>query len=565
MSDILRFKKANCKDCYKCIRNCELKAIEIKDHQAQIIDQECVLCGRCVQVCPQNAKEVRSDVGAVKALMQTGQKVVASVAPSYVAAYGTVSFEDFRQKLMALGFADAFEVAEAAYIVKKEYERLVRERSQPAIISTCCPTAVRIAEKHFPAAIPFLAPVLSPMQAHAKLIKERVPGCKVVFIGPCISKKEECERYPGMADYALTYDELGGWFEERHVDPTAPSEASSGEKYRSRFFPVVGGILKSMDKEPDFRYIEVAGLKNCVAAFEELLSGGLTNCFIEMSACKQSCVGGPLMGKYHAKPLQSNLLVNDVAFTPDAVDYDVEAGFSLQKRFDDEKLDIIPPSEEQIAQILRKMGKKTPEDELNCGTCGYSSCRQKAVAIYFGKADISMCLPYMKERAESLAGKVIGETPNAIITVDASMNIQLINAAACEIFGIGDPHDVMGSPVSRIMDEFEFVTAFANETPVTKQKTYLAEYQKYMDQTIVFDASNNIVICIMRDITGEEKERERLRKTKSEAVEITDKILEKQMRIVHEIASLLGETAAETQIALSELKKTVEIEEDNNL
>lgn len=223
------------------------------------------------------------------------------------------------------------------------------------------------------------------------------------------------------------------------------------------------------------------------------------------------------------------------------------------------------PTEKEIEAILRKLGKNSPADELNCGTCGYSTCREKAVAIYQGKADITMCLPYMKKRAESLSDKIIYNSPNAIITVDHTLQVQLANKAMLELLGISAEEEVVGHKIADLMDDFEFITAFSSGEHTKFRKAYLEKYDKYVEQVFTCDESNNMVICLMKDITQAEKSRQSLQKTKSEAVEITDQIIAKQMRIVHEIASLLGETAAETKVALTRLKNTVAAEEEEGL
>jgi len=220
------------------------------------------------------------------------------------------------------------------------------------------------------------------------------------------------------------------------------------------------------------------------------------------------------------------------------------------------------PTEEEIQDILRKLGKNSPADELNCGTCGYSTCRQKAIAIFQGKADITMCLPYMKKRAESLSDKIISNSPNASLAVDSALRIKLANRALADILGLPEDTVFTGRQVSDLMDDFEFITAFSSGEHTKARKTYLEQYDKYVEQVFISDESNNLVICLMKDITQAEKTRLSLQKTKSEAIEITDQIIAKQMRIVHEIASLLGETAAETKVALTQLKNTVAMEEE---
>jgi uncharacterized Fe-S cluster-containing protein len=215
------------------------------------------------------------------------------------------------------------------------------------------------------------------------------------------------------------------------------------------------------------------------------------------------------------------------------------------------------PSESEIREIMQKMGKNKPADELNCGSCGYDTCREKAIAIYRGKAEISMCLPYLKDRAETFSDTIIKNTPNGIFVLNENLEVQQINRAALRMMNISRESDVLGEPVVRILDPKIFMDVKRTGRGVSGMHVYLAEYDRYVDQTIVFDRETRILICIMRDVTDEETEREKKEEVNRQTVEIADKVVEKQMRIVQEIASLLGETAAETKIALTKLKESI--------
>ncbi len=556
---ILRLTKANCKNCYKCIRNCPIKAIEVVCDQAQIIEKDCVLCGRCVQVCPQNAKHVRNDIDSAKELIQKHKRVVASVAPSFIANYDVLGIEQLKQYLLKLGFADVAETAVGANIVKQEYERLVRERYSDVIISSCCSTVVKLIQKYHPTVIQHVAKVLSPMQAHGKLLKEQDPDTKVVFIGPCYSKKDEAKEYNGTIDCVLTFEELDEWLakEDIHITPANDIQQDTPNRYLSRFFPITGGILKTMEKTDDYMYLTVDSMSGCIKAIKDIENGLLKRCFIEMSACEGSCVNGPSITKQSNSILTSQVRVDEISYTKEKTDYDMTVGFNLAKHIPDKYVQIITPSSEEIDKILKKMGKKTKDDQLNCGFCGYPTCIDKASAVYYGKADITMCLPYMKQKAESFSDTIVNATPNAIITVDNNLNIMQMNFAAASLFNIVDFDNIKGTAVSNYLDEFDFVNVLTNERSINDQKIYLVEYDKVVEQSIVYNHDNNIMICIMRDVTERENEQDTLKKAKQNAADLTDKVIEKHMRVVQEIASLLGETTAETKIALTKLKNTV--------
>jgi len=553
---ILQFKKVNCKNCYKCVRYCPVKAIEIKNHCAQIIEDECILCGNCTVVCPQKAKEDISDIPLLAEVLRAGKIVIASIAPSF-AAYFNITYSDMKEALKKLKFADAYETAEGAYLVKTEYERLIAENPENTYISSCCSSVNTYIRKYRPEALPYLAPVLTPMQTHAKLLKERFPDAVIVFLGPCISKKAERLEPAYEVDFVITFDELKDCFSESGITLPYYDDAVSDTKYLSRMFPVSGGILATLKKEKEHRYISIDGFDCCAEAINDICTGTLKNCFIEMSMCEGSCIGGPSFRKSNYSQFTSELRIEDTSCVKKYTeDFNIKASLTLNAEFSNESIIHIPPTEAKIAGILRKMGKNSLEDELNCEMCGYASCREKAIAVYFGKAEISMCLPFMKERAESFSEKIIEITPNAILTVDMDLKVQQINHSACKIFGLL-PEDIVNQPVSRILDEFDFVNMITTETKQTKKYSFLVDYKVYVEQTFLYNKSNSIVICIMKDITQDRQKKNQMMQTRLQAAAMADDIADKQLRVVHEIAALLGETAAETKIAIHDLKETI--------
>ncbi|MBO5163535.1 MAG: 4Fe-4S binding protein [Ruminococcus sp.] len=554
MSDYLKLKKSNCKNCYKCIRHCPVKSIRFSGNQAHIIGDECILCGQCFVVCPQNAKEIVDDTEKVKVLMQDSP-VVVSLAPSFAANYNGVGIGAMTEALKQLGFHAVEETAIGATMVKTEYERMINEENRDVVISSCCHSVNLLIQKYFPTALPYLADVLSPMQAHCSDLKKRYPAAKTVFIGPCVSKKDEAGRYKGTVDAVLTFEELSAWLKAENIE--LKEVPDSEEKSRARFFPTTGGILKTMAcNNPKYTYMAVDGVENCIAALKEIESGNIKNCFIEMSACVGSCVGGPVMEKRHRSPIRD---YSAIARFAGKLDFDVDMPESEEIRRPFEMIDrnIRQPSESEIAAILRQMGKIKQSDELNCGSCGYNTCREKAIAIYQGKAEISMCLPFLKDKAESFSDNVVNNTPNGLIVLNESLEVQQINNAARKIMNIRYASDVLGEQVIRILDPAVFLEVLNGGKDVRDRRIYLAEYKKYVEQSVIYDKEYHLLICIMSDVTDEETEREKKENISRQTVEIADKVVDKQMRIVQEIASLLGETAAETKIALSKLKESI--------
>ncbi len=555
MSNCLTLKKSNCKNCYKCIRHCPVKAIRFSGNQAHIIDDECILCGQCFVVCPQNAKQIVDETEKVKVFIQSGDPVIVSLAPSFIANYDGAGINAMRKALKKMGFYDVEETAIGATIVKNEYERILSEEDRDIVISSCCHSVNLLIQKHFPSCLEYLADVMSPMQAHCIDIKKRVPGAKTVFVGPCVAKKDEAEHYKGIVDAVLTFEELTEWMKEEKIEIEA--ELDYNEYSRARFFPTTGGVLKTMNENSEYTYVSIDGVENCMAVLRDIEKGKIHKCFIEMSSCTGSCVAGPVIEKYHHDSSIKDYL--EVASYAGKKDFDVlqPKPSELKKfiSFIERKLPM--PSEIEIGSALRQMGKFKPSDELNCGSCGYNTCREKAIAICQGKAEISMCLPFLKDKAESFSDTIVKNTPNGLIVLNENLEVQQINEAARKIMNIRSASDVLGDQVIRILDPTVFMNVITSGKNVKDQRVYLAEYKRYVEQTIVYDRDSRLLVGIMRDVTDEQYAKERKDTISKQTVEVADKVVEKQMRIVQEIASLLGETAAETKIALSKLKESI--------
>lgn len=553
-TDFIKLKKINCQSCHKCIRYCPVKAIRYSGGAAHIIQNECILCGKCFVVCPHEAKTIDSELFEVQTFLNGGQKVVVSLAPSFIANYDA-GIESMKEALMKLGFADVQETAIGATIVKREYERLLKDEKKDVIITSCCHSINLLVQKHYPNELCYLADVLSPMQAHCMELKKQYPDAKTVFIGPCISKKDEAEHYKKFVDNVLTFDELTNWLNEQGIEIS--HDKDDLEKSKARLFPTTGGIIKTLDfEEEGYTYMAIDGVTNCINALKDIEKGGIHKCFIEMSACVGSCVGGPIMDKKQVDTIRDFKAVNDYAGKQD---FDVlqPAASEIRKQFEIIDQEAIYPSDEQIEEILRRMGKFSKEQQLDCGSCGYNTCRDKAIAVFQNKAEISMCLPYLKEKAESLNNNITTNTPNGIMVLNEKFEVQQINPAAKKILNIRRDSDILGEPIIRIMDPEIFARVLETGDAVVNELTYLADYRVYIEQTVSYDAEARAIVAIMRDVTDEQVEREKRVDVIRQTAEVADQVVEKQMRIVQEIASLLGETAAETKIALSKLKESI--------
>ena len=566
---VIGLKKANCKNCYKCLKVCPVKSIRVVNEQAQIIDDDCLLCGTCLANCPQNAKTLTSSLDQVKEMLASGEKVAVSLAPSFLGSFSLEKPGQMAAALKKLGFCAVSETAQGAAYVTAQYHDLMVENKMKNIITTCCPSINRLIELYHPEVVGYMAPVVSPMIASARLIKQALgKGVKVVFVGPCIAKIDEAAdiRHDTDVDAVLTFEDIEQWFREEGIVPGQCEDASflNASSKILRMYPVTSGILESLKARGDcnnYRMITVDGIQECIALFSSMAKGELDHCFVEVNACKGGCVNGPAKTKGEETRFRAALDVENYA-REDAGDYPaVDEEIPMGKRFFDRSRHEKLPDEDTIRSILAKIGKESPEQELNCGACGYNSCREKAIAVYLNKAELTMCVPYMKERAESLSNYVLSETPNITIMVDDEMNIIEFNKAAEECFKISR-REALEKGLFELIDSSDFQFVLETKQPITNKKVHYKEYGITTEQSIIYIDKQNIVMGIFKDITKEEREQENLYDLRVETMEMAQKVIDKQMVAAQQIASLLGETTAETKVTLTKLKNMIVFDGD---
>ncbi|SKA95061.1 PAS domain S-box-containing protein [Caloramator quimbayensis] len=560
MINTIRFKEANCKNCYKCIRSCPVKAISFNNDQAQIMEDNCILCGNCLKVCPQNAKSVVDEIGKVKGFIKKKYSVYASIAPSFPSAFKSNNAKALFSALEKLGFSYIEETAVGAFAVSREYEKLIKKGEMKNIITTACPVVVSLVEKYYPKAIEYLAPVVSPMIAHAKMLKHAYgENIKVVFIGPCLAKKKEYRdgENDNLIDAVVTFDELKKWLEDEGIDLNEfqNENIKDDETLIEGYYPIVGGILKTINKESSYKFLSVDGLKSCMETLDALVKGNINGYFIEMNSCRGGCINGSCNNNSSFIEAYDDVL-NYVSNKIVSGLKDIKVDVDLSKGFCDKEVKNIIPDDKTIRSILKKIGKFKKEDELNCGACGYSSCREKAIAVYNNKADLHMCLPYMREKAESISNIIINSSPNAILALNSELYIQEANNSAYRIFNI-ENMNLVGKNVFDFFDCPDFAIVRDTEKDILNQKIHYDKFDVTVEQSVIYSKEHEAIIIIMKDITKEEKNQEQMNKVRSETVEIAQRVIEKQMRVAQEIASLLGETTAETKVALTKLKDTI--------
>lgn len=568
--NVIGFREAQCKNCYKCVRTCEVKAITVKNEQAQIMDDKCILCGHCLEACPQNAKAFISDLDLVKSYLSEGTPTILSVAPSYLGILKYKTPGQVISAFMKLGFAQVRETAEGAVYVTGEYERLLNEGRMENIITTCCPSVNDLIEIYYPGLTKYMAPVVSPMIAHGKIIrKEWGEEAKIVFLGPCIAKKREAQgdfRTSGYIDAVINFTEMEEWLEEEQIiimecEDTPPHNPNP---MVNRLYPISSGVLSSVIATKEgldpYRKFYVHGIANCMELFQSMEQGEIKGCFIEANICNGGCIKGPAVDRHSISRFKVKLdmeeAIDKIPALPEEFSQPFGNKISLLKTFSDRSFTEPIPSEEQILEILRKTGKTKKEHELNCGACGYYTCRDKAAAVFQRKAGLSMCIPYMQEKAQSMANLVLDTTPNLIIIADSEMKIIEFNLAAQRHFH-KSRQEALDMYLFELIDHSDFEHVFTSHSSILGKKVQYENPRLTTLQNIVYIQSQNSVMGVLQDISAEEEKNLQAYNVKIETVEMAQRVIDKQMMVAQQIAGLLGETTAETKVTLTKLRDTI--------
>lgn len=559
---VINFSKTNCQNCYACVRACPVQAIKINKGQAEIMETRCIACGQCLKVCPKNAKKVKSELDKVKNFIQNHKKIAVSIAPSFVGVFGKQSSK-ICHALKKLGFSFIEETVVGAELVTNHYNSYKNNMRDMTYITSCCPSVNYLIQKYYPENIPNLIPIVSPMVCHSRILKEKYgEDVKVVFIGPCLSKKLE-----GIdeltIDAVLTFEELISWFENEGINFTDLDEIDfDATMPQQRKYPIVGGVTNKI-KHSNTEIITVDGLEDCINTLEAIKLGQFKNVFIEMSACRHSCIGGPAMPNDGVNEYERKLRVEQYSLKCDdegLIEPKKQYNISLYKSFSSLYSPLKQPSLEELYSILNSMGKYTTDDELNCGTCGYHTCKDKAIAIYNNMAEANMCLPFMKQRAETLTNVIFDVTPNVVFMVNRDLTIREFNPAA-EVFFDIKKDKAIGMPVSIVLESDMFSYVANHKNNILGKKVFVNNNQSVVIQSIMWIDYHDVMLCIIHDITEEVKKQEWMKNLKINAIDMAQQVINKQMMVAQEIASLLGETTAETKVTLTRLKELVEKEE----
>jgi len=552
-------EKRECQDCYKCVRNCPVKAIKVEGGYASVVPELCIVCGHCVAVCPNGAKKVRDDLAAARQLLALKSAVYVSLAPSYVTEFPGLNPAQMIGALKKLGFAGVSETALGAQQVSAQAAALLRKNPERVLASSACPTVVAFLQKHRAAGAELLTGLLSPLLTHCKMLRAHFGAeTGIVFIGPCIAKKLEAAQHPELLDVVLTFEDLRRWLEQEKIAPEhlplaadnhfVPESAAEGAWY-----PVDGGMIAGMKSTCAVNdcslmaFSGISAIKKALDGIEEMKpDNGL---FLELLACEGGCVNGPKVQRRDATVTKRHRVLR--SFAPSDVAFPRTPVVETPADFTVTPVAAVRYPDSQIREALRNVGKFSPDDELNCGGCGYDTCREFGIALIGQKAERAMCVTYMRQLAFKKANALIQKMPSAVVIVNDSMRVIEFNAAFVDLFApekTANGNGVVSIEGIALAEVMPFASLFHN---VLKSGEDILDRDLRFQNTIlhatIFSIEKNCLVGgIIQDITKPAVRKEQVIRKARE-------VIQKQIATTQQIAYLLGENAADAEITLNSI------------
>lgn len=554
--------KNNCQDCYKCVRQCPVKAIKIEDNSAQIVPELCVACGKCYRVCPVRAKQDRDDVARAKNMLAAGEKVYISLAPSWVAEFDNVTKEQLLTAIEKLGFAGVSETALGAEEVSAHLADFLSDKKDGVYLSTACPAFVEYINKYMPDLTPNLTPVLSPLLSHCKMMRHKLgDDIKIVFVGPCIAKKFEADRNADILNLSISFRDLRRWFREaginyHQIEAKPEIDFIYKRAEEGRFYPVEGGMIETIrpyGKTNHVYMMQLTGLENIQRELENIRgTRPETPVFIECLACEGGCVNGPCTRSHKSGFEKRARVLKDVVVSEKLGKRQPEE--DIERQYEQKPVDKREYDEEQIRRVLAMLGKYTIEDEINCNACGYDNCRNFARAILDGKAEIDMCVSHIKKQAQRKANALLKCIPSPIVIVNSKLSIIEYNDQFVQAFWDEEEHadiyDKKNLIGANLRDFISFTNLFSASLELGEDvKRENAHHNDKVYDVMVFNIEQKQVVGgVIEDVTNVEVKREKI-------AEKAKEVIEKNLATVQQIACTLGEHMAETEVLLRSIAK----------
>jgi len=555
-------QQRECQDCHKCIRECPVKAIRVEDGYARVVPELCIMCGNCVLACPNSAKRVRDDLPSVKSLLKSGREVFVSLAPSFVAQYSGIRPAQVIHALKKLGFHAVSETALGAQQVSASVNSLMLSEPKQIWISSACPVVVDFIVKYHPECQPHVFGVLSPLLSHCKMLRARYgEEIATVFIGPCIAKKMEAEQHPELLDAVLTFEDLDQWLAdegirieeiaENETDRFQPEDAEEGALY-----PIEGGMVPGVARNTEInssQFMSFSGLANVEQALKGISEWNPEhNIFFELTACAGSCVNGPKAARNTSVARRRYDIVH---YAKPAAEYPRKLALGIDGSYAASPVARNDYSELQMQEALRSVGKHSVDDELNCGGCGYDSCRDFARALIAHNAERMMCATYTRKLAQKKANALLQKMPSAVVIVDEDLKIIECNANFVHLFAADEEpaRDLEGSALDAVIPfSYLFNRVLDSGEDIVGHDI---RYQRSILNTTVFAIEPHSVMCgIFQDITKPIFQKEQI-------IGRAREVIQKNLNTVRQIAYLLGENAADSEIILNSIVRSFSPEE----
>lgn len=550
----IEFHSEKCDECFKCLRFCPTKAISFTSEKRCIVDDLCIKCGQCLVHCKQGALTIYKDKNRVKTMISSAQKVAVSLAPSFAGVFQMKYPGQMATALHQIGFDLVEETARGAEIVSIEYDKVIDSKSMKNIITSCCTSSMDLLQHNYGKSTDTAIPVISPMVAHGRDIKARFGNVYTVFIGPCIAKKAEAVEFNDAIDAVITFKELEEWFLEEGIDLLLleNNRFDTPATSRGRAFPI-----NSLNVNESYQYLHLEGFDECKSFLDAVENDEITGFCAELNLCAGGCLNGPEIPLQSPSNFRRMEKLLKYAKTSDENSHHVLIpNIEMKRVFKDMTYVNQPVDENHVYSVLMEMEKYSEQDQINCGACGYASCYDKAVAVVRGYSDSNMCLDRLKHKVESLQSIIFDNSPNAICILDEEQRIQEINPSFMKIFN-SDMIKLDGWPINAVIGNEIFEPLRLPEEVSISQKLYLESVEKIFFVNLLKIHEGKTFVGIFTDITYEEQSIEDMKRVKSKTLDTVQEVIEKQMRVAQEIASLLGETTAETKMGLNKLRDIV--------
>jgi iron only hydrogenase large subunit-like protein len=550
-------EKRECQDCYKCVRHCPVKAISVKSGSALVTHELCIYCGRCYEICPVGAKKVPSEIHKAEQILMSHESVYVSLSPSFFSEFADKE-EEILSFLHRKGISGVSETALGAEFVSQAIEKCLKEPSAGILISTACPVIVNLINLYYPELKDNMTPIASPMIVHGRYLKEKHgPETGVIFIGPCIAKKGEALNEGKSIDVALSFEELIQWMEleDNHTkkgeqETTFPVNFLEIGAEKASLYPIDGGMIKTLKhNDPSERYYSISGIHRVRETLEEIksLKEDGEKAFFELLSCSGGCINGPVRSGELSYFKKTSLLYDNLdkrsplkKLKAPLLKQDYRVGNPLKQP---------SYSEEEIEAVLIGLDKRNKEDRLNCGGCGYNSCRDFAIAKLQGKAEKEMCAGNMRKQAQKKVNALIKTIPTGVVIVDQDKKIVECNSRFLDFFcetDLTDYQDMTEKLKGVNVGNFgDFTEHYDDVLCRKKEKQERIYWENAVYKATFFTIEKDrLAGAIFEDVTKPSIRRETI-------ITRAEEVIRKNLESVQQIASLLGENAAETEIILN--------------